>query len=1055
MAAAERATLLNQIVAKMGQSLADATLTPEERRAEALTIFAHRCAKFALTPAEEDWVQAQVFGPEAAPAPPAPPTNPGTVSHSTQSGGLAADGAKLGDHATVAGRDINQGVNLRDGTVSGVIVGTNLGTIIYGRDPDEEERRRLVRYLDRMEQSYRMLSLRGIPSAKQAIEQVDLERIYINLATTNRVILARGTHEQLGHYLDADGDIQAAFSPDRALPQTAVLETIAPSDSDFKPRASREEVSFFGSLRKNVNHFMQPQRAEWVLLRAELAVEAVFRQPSSVVVGDPGSGKSVLLRFLAWDCAHRNLLPGAPAFLAFPVFISLRMLAGALAIKPATVSASTTILTLIEQHARDWLGSDGIDDLLREALFRGVVLLLLDGLDEVPMQATSTVVNRQSVITAVKAFASEYQRKPNRIIMTCRTRAYTPELETMLGWPVLPLAPFTMGQIRHFLQVFFREYVAAALITPQRQATLEDILLTAIERNDRLRQMASSPLLLTLMAQLLYTDGELPRDRPALYERILELLLDKWDSQREQDSIAAAIGHPDWNSSYILPLIDQLSYEAHKDSTSEDGRGRIKRGVVYERMVDFFQQNGKNQFNPVVAAVRCLDYIDQRSGIFVPDNDAHGDYVFAHLTFQEHCAGRYLLLDPIAAADEVMDHRHDDRWREPIFLGLGVIQDKNPSLINDILMRLIALNERGQAKTQETRYRDLLLAAAIGADRDWSRLRIQRVAVDSLRPDLARGLVEILTTPTPALPFAERLRAAAALAPLDDPRFPVTVEQWQREPRPTTFSAEGSHYWRFVPAGTYRIGGWEADEAHADHDLAAFWIARYPTTVAQYQAFMVAGGYDQEDWWTPLGWAWRQENNRTEPWGWNAVDYRQANQPVIGVTWYEAMAFCGWLNSLYPEASVRLPTEAEWEATAAYAGNETRRTYPWGEDAPTEEHAVYAHDGGDNLTHPAAVGLCGVGMAANGAQDMAGNVWEWTQSRWLEYPSASSTIVADSEAGRYGDEATYVSIRGGSYGGNSTNVRCAARYRNHPVYDFSYYDQGFRCSVAPRFARLC
>ena len=246
-------------------------------------------------------------------------------------------------------------------------------------------------------------------------------------------------------------------------------------------------------------------------------------------------------------------------------------------------------------------------------------------------------------------------------------------------------------------------------------------------------------------------------------------------------------------------------------------------------------------------------------------------------------------------------------------------------------------------------------------------------------------------------------------------------------------------------ARTYRIGGWEAYEAHADIDLLPFWIARYPTTMAQYQAFMAAGGYDEQDWWMPLGWQWRQENQRTKPFNWdNQTTQESVNQPVYGVTWYEARAFCGWLDRLLAAEgyAVRLPTYAEWEAVAAYAATGERFTYPWGMEELTPERAIYDEHALND--HPASVGTCPAGAAASSALDMAGNVREWTQSYWWDYPNESGIIVTDTHVG---GSVTNLSLRGGSYENGSTDVRCAARSRNHPGYGFI---RGFRCGVAPR-----
>jgi formylglycine-generating enzyme required for sulfatase activity len=248
-----------------------------------------------------------------------------------------------------------------------------------------------------------------------------------------------------------------------------------------------------------------------------------------------------------------------------------------------------------------------------------------------------------------------------------------------------------------------------------------------------------------------------------------------------------------------------------------------------------------------------------------------------------------------------------------------------------------------------------------------------------------------------------------------------------------------------VRPGTYQIGGWEEGKESADHDLPASWIARYPVTVAQYRVFIDDGGYQQQDYWTPEGWEWRQENNRTQPWGWDYSEYSSPNQAVIGVTWYECMAFCSWLTACVGDAGyeIRLPTEAEWEAAAAYDEEMQRRTYPWGEDEPTPEHAIFADDQGNKLGAPAPVGVCPAGAAACGALDLGGQVWEWCRSSHGAYPQGANAGQPE-----FKRDDSDVPLRGGSWYDKRTSVRCAARYRVNPGNWYDLY--GFRVLLSPR-----
>jgi formylglycine-generating enzyme required for sulfatase activity len=316
---------------------------------------------------------------------------------------------------------------------------------------------------------------------------------------------------------------------------------------------------------------------------------------------------------------------------------------------------------------------------------------------------------------------------------------------------------------------------------------------------------------------------------------------------------------------------------------------------------------------------------------------------------------------------------------------------------------------------------------------------------------LRSALVGLLDQPDQAILLPQRVEAGAALGELGDPRFPVTADEWKTacarcEPARITYHASlVTPYWCSVWPSSYGIGGREAGEQAATIDLQGYWISRFPITVAQYAPFVTAGyGPDAERWWTPNGWAWKQARGRTQPWGWNEARYAGRNQPVIGVTWYEATAFCAWLSDQLADALpesyvVRLPSEAEWEAAAAYDADMQRPTYPWGEDAPTPERAISDASG---LNAPAPVGCCVAGAAVCGVLDLAGNVWEWMASSFSTYPQQSAEAVKDFTMDK-GD----VPLRGSSWRDNSTYVRCGARYWGRPGVD----GQGcsFRVNLAP------
>jgi formylglycine-generating enzyme required for sulfatase activity len=182
-----------------------------------------------------------------------------------------------------------------------------------------------------------------------------------------------------------------------------------------------------------------------------------------------------------------------------------------------------------------------------------------------------------------------------------------------------------------------------------------------------------------------------------------------------------------------------------------------------------------------------------------------------------------------------------------------------------------------------------------------------------------------------------------------------------------------------VPAGAFLMGLQERDFLAEEHEkpqrevfLAAFWIDVYPVTNTRFGKFMTAGGYDEPRWWSAAGWAWRESTNTRQPLQWGERGWESADQPVAGVSWYEAEAYARW-------AGRRLPTDAEWEKAAR--GTDARR-FPWGNDWPTVDLANFA----SHVGRTTPVGLYRKGVSPYGCHDMAGNVNNWTSDwYWPEF----------------------------------------------------------------------
>jgi iron(II)-dependent oxidoreductase len=251
-----------------------------------------------------------------------------------------------------------------------------------------------------------------------------------------------------------------------------------------------------------------------------------------------------------------------------------------------------------------------------------------------------------------------------------------------------------------------------------------------------------------------------------------------------------------------------------------------------------------------------------------------------------------------------------------------------------------------------------------------------------------------------------------------------------------------------VPGGPFVLGVDAAVEPHSlDNerpahvvDVPSFRIGRVPVTNAEWRRFIDDGGYRQPRWWSDRGWSHRQQAGLTAPMYWNIgasgatgegtdgtrtrfgrVEDVPPDEPVQHVTFFEAEAYAAW-------AGARLPTEMEWEKACAWDPvARLRRRFPWGAAEPT---ATLANLDGEAL-RPAPVGSYPAGASAYGAEQMVGDVWEWTTSPLRPWPGFTPMIYE-----RYSQpffDGDYRVLRGGSWAVGSSIVRPSFRNWDHPI----------------------
>lgn len=731
--------------------------------------------------------------------------------------------------------------------------------------------------------------------------------------------------------------------------------------------------------------------------------------PALVLLGPPGSGKSTLLRHFELDNAQTvlaastdNDLTHAPA----TFFIAL--------------NGYGTRGSDPPPRPHDWLRErwadqnpdlPPLDALLRERR----VTLLLDALNEMPQTGPEP-------LQRWKAFLAELtQRYPgNRVLFSCRSLDYSATLSSKdLPVPQVRIEALSDAQIQEFLQLY----------CPAHHAVLWDNLADS----PQLEVLRSPYFLKLLVAQT--TAGEIPAGRAALFggfarqalQREIEadnplfqpgLLLGERDRSR--------FGQPRlWKTPHELPrqgiLFAKLSALAFQMQARRQQGEASQVRIGYPDALDLLAHDRGDE---VLKAGEALGVLEEDLG--------RDEVLYVHQLLQEYFAARWLAAHPEPGwvrvewrADQVSPNLQDT---------LAGLADSDPlpplpgTGWEETAVLAAAMTDRPDAFVTDLMAANLALVGRCAAQPDVS---VSAGVQDRIRQAL------IQRTQDPAADLRARIAAGLALGELGDPRFQRRQGPHGEYLSPPLIALPGGAYAIGSDEGLYE----DEAPVHAV-DLQPFQLGQFPVTNAEYALFMKAGGYEDDRWWeTEAAQAWRRgestaagakqqvrENRQffeahydeirdwqrqgritsqqadlweeiahmddntfdalleewyppgrqTQPAFWNDEAFNNPAQPVVGICWYEARAYCAWLSAQTGQ-SFRLPTEAEWEAAAR--GRAGRR-YAYGDafDA-TLCNAFESH-----IRRTTPVGVFPGGETPEGLIDLTGNTWDWTSSLFQPYP---------------------------------------------------------------------
>ena len=749
--------------------------------------------------------------------------------------------------------------------------------------------------------------------------------------------------------------------------------------------------------------------------------EVLARYPVFLLKGPPGSGKTTLLRHLA-VCfmrgqAAERLGWSGPALL--PILAPLRNFGRYLNEHRATCinPAPRALRQFIEDYFAEYelqLPGGFFYDRLQE----GRCLVLLDGLDEV-----GDAAQRACVAQMVSAFIKHYAPAGNRFGLASRPRGYD-EVAIHLPRPVV---------------------CAVQRLTPEGRDQLVTNLLKVLEPDDRLRREETPTLLAdmrakakvdelsliplfctTLVLVYKYRSATLPERRVDVYKELVDLLLGFWDTsrwEREHTADSRELALTDGTGRAFME--EREAIEAKRDALKclaawmqANHATDLPRARAEKRLAEFFRSQGASSTEQRTWARNFLAMAHHRSGLFV---ESEPDvYAFSHQNFREYLAA----TDLVEQLDEEMirsalAHAADPLWEEVILLAAA-----HPDLSarrRDLMLQ--RLSEGGH----------LLLAGRCAVD---AGARLPLARRETLKQALRGRMTDAVLAPT------ERYAAGEALDELGG--LPDDLDAW-------VYCARGN-----VPGTSQAPGTWQA-----------LLVTKYPITNTQFARFIEADGYENWDYWggkDNSAWRWRMQPPSyrgagpvTQPEYWQNPRFGKDRRgyPVVGVSWYEAAAYAVWLTErlriadcrlpivlpdgrleswkLEAGSAVRLPTEVEWLWLAGGEKEGKQERYPWDipgsrrvTDDEKDREAILARantsESGIGGTSPVAMYPLGASKPF-GLWDVAGNVWEWTDS-W--YDASKMDRV----------------VRGGSWRSHQWAARPSVRLRDSPGNSFDFI--GFR-----------
>ncbi len=389
------------------------------------------------------------------------------------------------------------------------------------------------------------------------------------------------------------------------------------------------------------------------------SMEALNRYSKLMLLGKPGAGKTTLLKYTALKCSQGDIFINL-----VPIFVVLRQYAGA--------ESQPRLLDYISQDFYAY--NIGDETNVKQLLRQGRAILFLDGLDEVREN------DLHRVLEDLQSFSEQYYT--NRFVITSR-----------LGSQEYVFEKFTEVEVANFQPLQISQFAQRWFFNNSRH---RELFLRKVEDNRPIQELATNPLLLTLLCLVFDEFGDFPTNRSELYREGLDVLLKKWDAKRNIER---------------HQIYKNLSMQRKEDLLAQVACTTFYQGDYFFRQVDLesyiteYIRNLPKAHTDEEAlqldSAEIIKAIESQHGLFV--ERAKGIYSFSHLTFHEYLAARELVYNGDQDTLTLLASKiTDPRWHDILRLAVGMMRsaDELLLLMKEHCDRLLAKDRQLQSLLQ-------------------------------------------------------------------------------------------------------------------------------------------------------------------------------------------------------------------------------------------------------------------------------------------------------------------------------------------------------------------